>query len=203
VTRSILTPVLVLAAGCSSVSLPEENYYRLALPDRVASPIRTTHVLRIEGIELDSSLSRDKILVAQSDVQLQAYEFHRWISPLDRLIQDAITNGLSRSGAFVQVKGPVDGPGESLLLSGRVLDFQQVAGANGWSGKVTIVLRVLSARDRELVLEREVTSTLAMGDKSPGAAATALSSGLGDTMTQFLAGCAGTAVFAQAARPSK
>ena len=92
----------LVAAGCSSVDLPQEAYYRITLPAIGPIPVRSAHVLRVEGFELDSSLSSDRLLVAETPVRLRAYEFQRWVNPLDRLVQDALQRGLTHTRAFAE-----------------------------------------------------------------------------------------------------
>ena len=193
----------LLVVGCSAVSVPQENYYRLAAVGLPVALAPTKDTLRVEGFELASSLSRDQILVADNSVQLRAYEFHRWISPLNRLIQDTVATGLTRSKTFAQVKGPTDDPGETLALSGRVLEFQQEGESGKWQARVTIELRLQSAPERRLLLQDEFTAEVPMTESDPAAAVVALSSGVGRVVSSFLERCREAGLIAVAAGPSK
>jgi uncharacterized lipoprotein YmbA len=194
----------VALSGCGSVTMPQEHYYRIGLPDLGRSSLVSADIVRVEGFDLASALHSDRLLVAEDAVQLRAYEFHRWISPLQRLVQDAMTVGLSRAHAFTEVKGPTDGPGETLVLTGRILDFHQANVDGEWAGKVTIALRLDDARgDRGVVLQEEFTQSVKMTDESPGAAVRALSEGTRGVLQQFLERCVQVGVFADVARPGK
>ena len=199
--RTVL--VLFLLASCSGVAIPEENFYRLDLPQVRGVKSRSPDVLRVEGFELASSLSSDRVLVSENQVQLRAYEFHRWINPLDRLVKDYILVGLTRAKAFAEVKGPEDGPGETLLLSGRILDFHQVAIAGGWSGKVTLALRLEVASDRRVLFQEEFSRSVPMGDSTPSAAVIALSQATSQVLEHFLSRCTEVGVFEGFAKPGK
>jgi ABC-type uncharacterized transport system auxiliary subunit len=198
-----LALAMALAAGaCGSVQVPEEHYYRLVLPQVEPRAQRSPAVLRIEGFELAASLSPDRLLVATAPVQLRAYEFHRWIGPLERLVQDAVREQLTRAGAFTAVKGPEDGPGESLVLTGRIIDFHQVAMAQTWGGKVTVQLRLSRVEDRQVLFHEEFSATVSMPQAAPMDAVQALSMATDGVVRQFLARCDAVAVFA-AARPGR
>ena len=215
-SRVALTSICsLILASCGSVVIPEEHYYRLALPELpvgtsvdtpVGMPGGSVEVLRVEGFELASTLRGDRLLVAESPVQLRAYEFHRWISSLDRLVRDVVTAVLTRSNAFREVKGPTDGPGETLLLSGRILDFHQVADRGAWAGKVRFHLRLATGFDTgepRVLFQQEFTATVPMQGPSPAAAVVALSAATGRVIAGFLGRCRDVGVFSGVAKPGK
>ena len=193
----------LLLASCGGVAVPHETYYRIDAPELGAHPIRSGDVLRVEGLDLDASLSSDRVLIADDAVQLRAYEFHRWLNPLDRMVLDTLVRSLSRSGAFQRVKGPTDDAGESLVLAGRVIDFHQSGAAGVWCGKVTMELRLTRASDGAALFDEEFTHSVAMEEPSPDAAVRALSRGTGEVLRQFLDRCHEAGVFRGFAEPGK
>lgn len=201
--RAGIILVLVLFASCGSVAIPEENFYRLDLPQVRGVKTRSPDVLRVEGFELASTLSTDRILVAENRVRLRAYEFHRWINSLDLLVKDCVLVGLTRAQAFAEVKGPADGPGETLLLSGRILDFHQVAIAGSWSGKVTLSLRLEVASGHRLLFQEEFSCSVPMAGSTPSAAVLALSQAMSRVLEHFLSRCSEVGVFEGFAKPGK
>ena len=201
--RRLALIVALLCVGCSTVAIPEENYYRLDLPRLTPMAAASSEILRIEGFELASSLNSDRLLVADNPVQLRAYEFHRWIGPLDRLVQDAVQAGLSRVRAFAEVKGPAEAPGETLYLSGRILDFHQVGEDGAWAGRVTLELRLAASQDRRVLFQEEFSRTVPMQGATPADAARSLSAGTGRIVEDFLERCDVAGVFSSAAQPGK
>lgn len=191
-----------LSVGCGAVPVPVETYYRLAPTNQQPIATASQEALRVEGFELASALSSDRLMVAESPVQLHIYEFHRWINPLERLVQDAIRGGLRRAGAFGEVLGPADsGASEAMTLTGRVLDFQQVPLGDGWGGRVRLELRLVGGSGQRTLLREEFGATAAMADASPAGAVQALSRATGEVLSQFLRRCAERELLGVPARP--
>jgi len=115
-------PVLGLSA-CGSVQLPREHYWRLELPAASTPGEQATRVLRVQDLQLGNSLSGDCLLVADGPSHVETRDLDRWVAPLDRLVTDAVVQGLTRAGTWALVKGGADGGAEDCVLSGRVIDF--------------------------------------------------------------------------------
>lgn len=113
-------------ASCGSVSVPRESYWRLDLScndSHKAVPAASSHVLRVQDLQLGNAMSGDFLVVSHGPSRLSPRELDRWVAPLDRLATDALVLSLSRSGSFSLVKGAADGGAEDLTLNGRILDF--------------------------------------------------------------------------------
>ncbi|MCA8956777.1 MAG: membrane integrity-associated transporter subunit PqiC [Planctomycetes bacterium] len=188
------------SVGCRSVAIPEEHYYRLdlgALPAVADAHKPPAGVLRVEGFDVAASLSTDRLLVASTPVQLRAYEFHRWLNPLGQLVRDAVVTGLSRTGAFAEVKSPTDAPGEDWSLSGRIVDFHQVVHqGGGWAARVTMRLRLWSPARGALLLQQELSRQVPVNGSEPAALAAALSEALVQVLQGFAEKCVQARVFA-------
>lgn len=152
----------------------------------------------------------DRLLVAERVGQLRAYEFHRWMNPLNRLVQAAVRRGVQETGAFAEAKGLADPSGEDFVLRGRILDFHQSAVEGRWVGLVRIGLRLARAADRAVVLQRVFSATTSLAEAEegetfdlPAELAIALSAGTGPVIELFHQACAEAGLFADLARPGK
>lgn len=185
----LLFAALGVLGACGAVVLPREHYYRIVPPQGLVESGVAGGVLRLEGLELNTSLTSDRILVASSPVELHAYEFHRWVSPLDRMVEDTLFTALVRSRAFKEVKGPAACPGEDLLLSGRILDFHQVHQGGRSFAKVNLALRLYDRKQEKTLIQDEFRALVPLLGNDPAAVAQGLSKGLAKVTRDLLARC--------------
>lgn len=176
----------LLLAGCGSVEVPIETFYRLPPPRPPRSPEPLPAVLRVDRLRLAANLAGDQLLVADGPVRLHRYEMHRWAGPVDELVLDALLLGFARSGGFAEIKGPGDAGAEDLLLSGTIVDFLQVRQGDAMVGRVTLDLRLVEADSGREVFRAEFSQTVPATDPGPEAAAVALSEGLGEVVAEVL-----------------
>lgn len=185
----LLAPFVL--TGCGSVEVPDEVYYRVALPPAATAPMAHGGVLRMESLTLASSLSEDGLMVQEGPVRLRPYAFHRWVAPLDQLVTDAIQGNLRRSRCFEEVLGPLEGDTADLVLTGRIVDFQQDVGAAAWDGVVTLDLRLVQLAEDGVstvgtAFQREFTARVPATSRHPEAGVQALSQGLGEVCQQLV-----------------
>lgn len=177
---------LLALAACGSVAVPSESVWRLPAPRLEASSLSDTLVLRVQRLELAGALPDDRLVVAVGPHRLLVRELDRWSGPLADLVSQAVRTGLARSKAFAQVKGPEERGREDLLLTGRILEFQEVAGDDARSAQVTLELRITRSQDGKLVwgeeLSRHVPIAAPGAEGAVGALAAALQGVLGDTL---------------------
>lgn len=207
VFKNIVGLTVLSLGACGAVEVPEERYYRLALPEVPAAPgaeqkPRELGVLRVRSLELAATLDGDRIMVAESPVRLRALEFHRWVAPLPRMLQDELITGLRRSGAFTEVKSELDPSGEDLRLSGRVLDCHQVAGEGQWTALLRLELRLERAGDGRTLFRDEFVSRVPLQDGGQDGLVEGLSRGLQEVLQAFVQRSAAHRTAAQA-RPPK
>src|SRR5690606_6427104 len=185
-------------AACGSAELPQERWYRLQPPAPQAEVEGHAGVVRVGDLRLAGHLGGDRLLVALSPVRVAAYELHRWAGPLEQLLADALVSGLRRTGCFTRVKTGIDPGGEDLLLTGRVLDFQQAPDADGgWCGLVTLDFELVD-RDGMPLLQGEVQARTPLEAQGPEALVAALSRSVTEVIEGFVRRCAGAGVFGAA-----
>ena len=166
---------LGLLSACSSVELPREHFYRLALPQIAAPDPQQAGVLRVHDLQMATSLQAD-CLLQQDGVEVRAQALARWVAPLDRLVTDALTLGLARARVCELVKAAVDPGDETWSLRGRIVDFAEVRGEHGQEARVTLELWLETA-DRRLFHD-EFTAVQPIERTGAEAAVAALSNGL-------------------------
>jgi uncharacterized lipoprotein YmbA len=172
--------VLALLAACGSAPLPQEHYYRLALPapPRASQPL--AGVLRVERPQVAATLASDMLMVADGDVTLRPYLFHRWAAPLEAHLADELVTWFSRSGWFAHVKGGMDAGGEDVTLHCRVLELCQTVQPGGWHGRVGLELRL--ERDGRLVRAVELLRVVPAAEPTTAAVVRALGAGMADAL---------------------
>jgi uncharacterized lipoprotein YmbA len=162
-------------AGCGSVEVPVEQFYRLELPPVAAPDPQCGGVLRVHDLQLHTAL--DSSCLQQLDgVRLQPRPLARWIAPLDRLVTDSLVLGLSRARVTELVKGGADAGDETWSLRGRIVDFVEATGEHGPEARVTLELW-LEARDRLLFCD-EFAVREPIGGPGADAAVAALARGV-------------------------
>lgn len=166
--------ILVLA-GCSSVEVPIERYYRLQPIEADAPDPMRAGTLRVYDLQLGTALDSDRLLF-QSGVSLEPRHLARWVAPLDRLVTDAMVLGLSRARVCELVKGSADAGTETWSLHGRIVDFVEAQTNDGSEARVTLELWL--ERDGQLVFHDEFRRVEPLAESGPDAAVVALSRGL-------------------------
>jgi ABC-type uncharacterized transport system auxiliary subunit len=118
-----LAPVLAFA-GCSSVDIPEERFYAIALHEaELGEPL--VEVLRVADLQAVGAFGQDRIIVTDG-VRYAPRALERWVVPADRMVTDALIVGLSRHGVARLVVASGDAGIEDWRLHGRLLEFAEV-----------------------------------------------------------------------------
>lgn len=192
-----LSALFLFLASCGSVDVPQAHRYRLEWPHPAPTAMPRLGVLRVLDLQAASHLQGEGLVVADGSVRLRQSDLQLWAAPLERLVTEALTQGLARSRVFTLVKGAGDTGGEDLVMAGRVLAFEQDSGR----GVARVLLELWLERSGQQVLRTEVQAETPCPAKTPEAIAQGLSSALGTALEQLLAelravGPSGTSVAA-------
>lgn len=180
-------------AGCGSVAVPSERFYRLELPASVAPDPARAGVLRVQDLQLNTALDSD-CLVRQDGVRLEPRPLSRWVAPLDRLVTDALVLGLSRARVCELVKSSVDPGAETWNLRGRIVEFAETDG--GTVARVTMELWLEA--DARLLFHDEFVAVEPIAVPGPEGAVGALSRGLQRVVGNVVARMRGMDLFTAA-----
>lgn len=183
---STMLPWLLVLLGCGSVEVPSESVWRLPSPRLEVSSLSDTTVLRVQRLELSGALPDDRLVVAFGPHRLAVRELDRWSGPLCDLVSQAVRTGLTRSRAFAQVKGPEERGREDLVLTGRILEFQEVWSSGRRDGQVALDLKLTRSQDGKMIWQQEISRSVQItapgAEGAVGALAAALQGVLGDTL---------------------
>lgn len=182
-------------AGCSSVEVPREQFYRLELPPVSAPDPQRAGILRVQDLQLHTALDSD-CLQRLDGVRLYPRPLSRWVAPLDRLVTDALVLGLSRARVCELVKGSADPGDETWSLRGRIVDFVEVHAGDGREARVALELWLEG--DRRVLFHDEFEAREAIGDGGDEAAVAALSRGVSRVVAEVVARMRGQDLFAAA-----
>jgi ABC-type uncharacterized transport system auxiliary subunit len=150
--------------------LPKTNYYTLRVPSAPeAKDPNARAVLGIEPFRATEVLRDDRIVYYESPTQLNFYQYHRWSSDPAALLSDLVARRLSQAGAFSEVRRlpslePVD-----YVLTGRLLNFEEVDYEAGVKGRVALEMALFRSRDHKLLWsDRRQAESAAEGQGVPG-----------------------------------
>jgi len=165
---TLLGGVALLSASCAEA--PQVRFYELAPPgtggssdlsvpsapsDQSTQPTPSTPAapagegvrLGVERFRVDSPYDQDRIVyrVASSPDEIGFYAYHRWATPLDRMLALATARQLE-SRPEVAVAEPADPDSTyDLLIGGRLLELDEVDGPDGEEARVEIELTLRAA----------------------------------------------------------
>jgi uncharacterized lipoprotein YmbA len=170
-----LVGALAVVAGCGSVAVPSEQFYRLELAAPSPPDPQRGGVLRVHDLQLGTALDSDSLL-QQEGLRLSPRPWSRWVAPLDRLVTDALVLGLSRARVCDLVKSGADPGSENWSLRGRIVEFVEARTANGHDA--CVVLELWLEDGNRLLFHDEFTARQAIDGPGAEAAVAALSRGL-------------------------
>lgn len=183
--KTSLVSLALLLAACGSVQLPREHYWRLELPTAAPSGMQANSILRVQDLQLGNSLSGDCLVVADGPSHLEARELDRWIAPLDRLVTDAVVQGLSRTGTWSLVKGGADGGTEDCVLNGRILDFCEFRATADAPRTARAAFSFWAESSGRVLFAEELRAEVTIEEPGPKGTVTALSSALQQVVVQL------------------
>jgi uncharacterized lipoprotein YmbA len=195
--RRAVAAGFLLLAGCSSVVVPNERFYRLELPAVAAPAADCGGVLRVQDLQLHTALASDH-LQRRCGNRIEPAPLARWVAPLDRLVTDALVLGLSRARVCDLVKGACDPGDETWSLRGRIVDFVETG--VGEARQACVTLELWLERDQQVLFHDEFAVESAIVAAGDDGAVAALSSGLAQVTAAVVQRMRALDLFAQARR---
>jgi ABC-type uncharacterized transport system auxiliary subunit len=112
--------------GCGT-SRPVK-YYRIPLPDPAASvssaPFAVT--LKVGNIDAPPLMRDGRILYQAGANEVGAYEYHRWVEPPDRIVQNSLVRLLRASGRYPSVDASASPAKTDYVILGKIHEFAEV-----------------------------------------------------------------------------
>jgi uncharacterized lipoprotein YmbA len=151
----VLAAMLVLAlAGCGSP--PATHYYLLELTPRVDAnapdPAERGLTVGVRPFQVDSPYDQDRIVyrVRDRSAEVGFYAYHRWATPLSRMLPRAVATGLEETEGVRLIEPAVAGRTYDAYLVGRVLTAEEVDHAGGQDVVLRFDLGLRTADGSEL-----------------------------------------------------
>ena len=171
----------IVATSCSS-SKPIHHYQPAVIAKEVraaTSQPTSDLVLAIEDFSAGAAYDEQRMVYRSSDYRFDYYHFHRWAAPPGMLVSDTLREVYRNTGAFRSVVGGYDSRAD-VILSGRVVAFEEVDREEDWFGRVVVNMRLRDARTGELLWNDTLRREHKLGEQTPQGLAEAISRALTD-----------------------
>jgi uncharacterized lipoprotein YmbA len=144
--------IAVLAGACSSPTVPEDCFYRLAsragsaASAPSAAPASAPALrLHVAEVSVAAALAGDRLLAEVGPVRVEPYTGHRWIAPLDLLLRESVVDRFAAIGILHVATADRSVP----VLRLRVEAFQEVDAPDRWSARVSARAALTGGTDDE------------------------------------------------------
>lgn len=155
----LITPVL----GCAG-SLPEIHYYTLLGPQSSYSTSGAAEgeglAIGVESFSVDPPYDQDRLVYRPNEdtTEVGFYTYHRWASPLGRLVAVAIGGALRGTPGVASVEPAVSTGSYSARLRGRVIRFEEIESASTREARMTVEVELVD-REGERLWKETITSS--------------------------------------------
>ncbi len=155
--------LITMMLGCAG-SLPETHYYTLlgAQSGHARDGAATGEGLAIgvESFAVDPPYDQDRLVYRPNAATTEVgfYTYHRWASPLGRLVALAIGEGLRGTPGVARVEPAVTTGSYSARLGGRVIRFEEIELASAREARLTVEVELVD-REGVRLWRQTLTST--------------------------------------------
>jgi len=124
--RKLLALALcALTSAC--VSHRPIRYYRIDVPPAtMASGPASPVTLAVGTIESPPLMKDGRILYQVGSREIGAYEYHRWVEPPDRVVQNSLVSLLRSSGRYSAVEIQRSNVKSDYIVTGKIHEFSEV-----------------------------------------------------------------------------
>jgi len=190
-----LIPLSVLSAlllgGClaSAPPVPRDHYYRVLvpLPPRTDIPM-LQGVLAVAPLEADGLLRERPLLYSASgqSYEMQQHDYHYWIDPPPRMLQNQLIDFLRGSGIAAAVIAPDLRVEADYDLSGRIKRMERLLGGGPPRVVAELELALVDSASKRLILVRSYSAEVPSADDSVAASIASLNVALARIFESFL-----------------
>jgi uncharacterized lipoprotein YmbA len=152
--RLSLLLVAPLLAHCGSV--PITHYYVLETNPTDSANTRTENTegirVGVKAFQVDPPYDQDRIVyrVRDRSSEIGLYAYHRWASPLSRMLPVVVAAGLDGTEGLRSIEPVVPGREYDVYLVGRLLELEEVDRAAGQDVRVRIQLELRRPEGTEI-----------------------------------------------------
>ncbi len=184
---SIFVVALALA-GCHSVPVPADKYYRLeAIPANAAARPVLNEALYVAPVHADGAYADRAMLYAStaSPNELQQYHYQSWIEPPALLLQENMRSSFEAMGIAPRVTDVSRGSDVGYLLNSRILRLEKIIGGDNDRAVVSLHFSLQKNDPLEMVLERSYSADVPITENTQRAYVLACEAGLNKIYADF------------------
>ncbi len=112
--------------GCANIPLTHYYTFHPDLEKKVAiAAPKSSYTLAIDTFEADVPYQQDKIVFRTSPYEVNFYEYHKWLRPLEELVTDQVLKLVSSAGLFQSVHSRAFESYSDYILRGKIKMFDQ------------------------------------------------------------------------------
>jgi ABC-type uncharacterized transport system auxiliary subunit len=183
---------LLSLSACNQPVIPEDHYYRLALPsDGGASKARRLNGIVEVGRFVAKGLTAQRpiVFIATGDThKVQSYHYHFWTDPPTVMLQNALVTQLRQAQVAKSIVTPDLRVEADFTISGKISRFEQIIGEASKSGQVVaeIEFAIKEAGTDRLVFFKSYRESLATANRTVPEAVSKISAAVANIFRKFL-----------------
>ena len=159
--------------GCAG-SLPLTHYYTLRQPQKLFEPSAEISAIKsirvgVETFVVDPPYDQDRLVYRKShnSTEVGFYAYHRWASPLGRLVAVALAEGLSGTSGLASIEPATSAGSYDALLGGRVIYLEEIDLPTRQEARIGLEMRLVDPDGNTLWLQ---TLSSSVGGQAESAA---------------------------------
>jgi uncharacterized lipoprotein YmbA len=137
-----------LLIGCTG-SLPITHYYTLRQPQEFVVLAKSAALegltIGVDTFVVDPPYDQDRLVyrTAPNSSEVGFYAYHRWASPLGRLVAVALAEGLSGTDGVASIKPATSAGTYDAHLGGRVIYLEEIDRPTSQEARIALDLRLV------------------------------------------------------------
>lgn len=164
----VLAGAVGVLSGCGGGGLPATHYYTLGSPGEL--PSRTADAggdgglaIGVESLAVDAPYDQDRIVYRRrpDSTEVGFYNYHRWASPVGRLLQNRLVEGLRGAPGVGSIEPATSNGDYDARLGGRVLYLEHIDSPSSQEVRVSVWLEL---RDGDEALWSTTVKTSSTSD---------------------------------------
>ena len=156
ICQAIMVGLCGIFVGCAG-SLPLTHYYTLRRPQEAAAvhlggTASTGLAVGVDTFIVDPPYDQDRLVyrTAHNSSEVGFYAYHRWASPLGRLVAVALAEGLSGTAGIVSIEPTASAGKYDAHLGGRVIYLEEIDLPTTQEARLALDLRLVDSEGNTL-----------------------------------------------------
>jgi ABC-type uncharacterized transport system auxiliary subunit len=159
-TISVCVLVVSCCWGCTNI--PLTHYYTFRPDIELAEkPVSSTYpyVLTIEPFETDFPYQEHKIVFRRSPYEVNFYEYHKWLQPLEKLVAEQVFKLASATQMFRHVHNQAFGTYANYIIHGNINMFDFWYSPTGSFVRIQIEYQLIAAKEDQIIWMQMMDTT--------------------------------------------